>query len=89
LSRVAISDASPLILLSRTGYLEFLGLLDSPVQVPAAVADEIRDKGEQDITAPKQVPGACQLFIAQRFSERHPRMAHAWRLAGCVVDSTW
>lgn len=51
MSRVAVSDASPLILLSRTGYLEFLDLLNSPVQVPAAVADEIREKGEQDITA--------------------------------------
>lgn len=50
MSRVAVSDASPLILLSRTGYLEFLDLLNSPVQVPAAVADEIREKGEQDIT---------------------------------------
>ena len=50
MSRVAVSDASPLILLSRAGYLDFLELVDPPVQVPAAVAEEIRQKGERDIT---------------------------------------
>lgn len=50
MSRVAVSDASPLILLSRAGYLEFLELLNPPVQVPAAVAREIRQKGESDVT---------------------------------------
>lgn len=49
MSRVAVADASPLILLSRADYLQFLELLEPPIQVPDAVAQEIRQKGEADI----------------------------------------
>jgi len=50
LSSVAVADASPLILLSRADYLQLLKLLDPPIQVPDTVAQEIRQKGEEDIT---------------------------------------
>jgi len=47
----AVANASPLIFLSRAGHFELLHHFAERVLVPRPVADEIRLKGEQDITA--------------------------------------
>lgn len=39
--KVAVADASPLILLNRAGYLDFLAGLFSEVKIPQSVFDEI------------------------------------------------
>lgn len=46
-----VANASPLIFLSRAGHLELLRHFADRVLVPRPVADEIRLKGEQDVTA--------------------------------------
>jgi predicted nucleic acid-binding protein len=46
-----VVNASPLILLSRAGLLDFLQLVGDPVIVPKPVADEIRARGDADPTA--------------------------------------
>lgn len=46
-----VANASPLIFLSRAGHLELLHHFAERVLVPRTVADEIRLKGERDITA--------------------------------------
>ena len=46
-----VANASPLIFLSRAGHLELLHHFAERVLVPRPVADEIRLKGEGDITA--------------------------------------
>jgi predicted nucleic acid-binding protein len=47
----AVVNASPLIHLSRAGYLSLLEVTGSTVVVPAPVAEEIRAKGAVDVTA--------------------------------------
>jgi predicted nucleic acid-binding protein len=47
----AIINASPLIFLSRAGYLDLLRIFASEVWVPEPVAWEIRQRGAEDITA--------------------------------------
>lgn len=47
----AVSDASPLILLSRSRHLGLLEDFAQPVWVPQPVADEILERGSRDITA--------------------------------------
>ena len=46
----AAVNASPLVFLSKAGLLHFLPLAGSPVVVPAAVANEIRQRGASDPT---------------------------------------
>lgn len=46
----AVANASPLILLSRTGRLDLIRVAGSAVVVPRPVADEIGMKGGDDIT---------------------------------------
>jgi predicted nucleic acid-binding protein len=47
----AVVDASPLIHLAKGGYLELLRLVGDSVAVPVAVANEIRRRGPEDLTA--------------------------------------
>ncbi len=47
----AIINASPLIFLSRSGYLELLQAFSPEVWVPDAVAGEILRRGREDISA--------------------------------------
>ena len=51
MAEAAVIDASPLILLSRGGYISLLEDFARPVWVPQPVADEISRRGDQDITA--------------------------------------
>lgn len=44
-------NASPLILLTKAGLLDFLQLLSQEVVVPAAVAMEIQQYGARDVTS--------------------------------------
>lgn len=44
-------NASPLILLTKAGLLNLLQLLSQEIVVPAAVAMEIGQYGETDVTA--------------------------------------
>jgi predicted nucleic acid-binding protein len=70
-----VTNASPLIFLARGGYFDLLALVGEPVLVPAAVADEIRQRGPDDVTVramssaawirvldPVPVPGAIQAW---------------------------
>ena len=43
-------DASPLIFLSRGGFLDFLQLVGSEVVIPSTVMDEIQKYGDSDVT---------------------------------------
>ena len=47
----AIVDSSPLIFLSKAGLLDFLRLAASEILVPKSVAEEIRRRGPEDVTA--------------------------------------
>lgn len=47
----AILDASPIILLSRAGFLDFLRVLNRPLIVPGPVAEEVLQKGPDDVAA--------------------------------------
>ena len=49
--RSAVINASPLIFLSRGGYLDLLRQFAERILVPAPVAEEIRMKGPDDVTA--------------------------------------
>lgn len=51
MASTVVTNASPLILLSRGGHLELLHNFADLVLVPQGVADEIRLKGAEDITA--------------------------------------
>lgn len=51
MTEAAVADASPLILLSRAGYLDLLQLETSTTSIPGAVWAEIGAYGENDITA--------------------------------------
>jgi predicted nucleic acid-binding protein len=46
----AVLDASPLILLSRSGHLDLLLSLKRPLVMPVPVFEEIHAKGSQDST---------------------------------------
>lgn len=48
MNEAAILDASPIILLARAGYLDFLQILKRPLVVPRPVVEEIREKGARD-----------------------------------------
>jgi predicted nucleic acid-binding protein len=45
-----VTNSSPLIFLARGGQFDLLALVGEPVLVPAAVADEIRLRGPDDLT---------------------------------------
>lgn len=45
-----VTNASPLIFLARGDHFDLLALVGEPVLVPAAVADEIRQRGPDDVT---------------------------------------
>ena len=47
----AIVDSSPLIFLSKADSLDFLRLAASKILVPESVAEEIRRRGPEDVTA--------------------------------------
>lgn len=44
-------DASPVILLARAGFLDLLRVFNQPLVILAPVADEILQKGPDDIAA--------------------------------------
>jgi predicted nucleic acid-binding protein len=48
---LAVTDASPLILLARGGYIDLLKLAANRVAVPEPVAFEIQRRGPLDVTA--------------------------------------
>jgi len=50
LDKAAVINASPLIILSRANHLHLLTLLAEKILVPEAVANEILQRGEKDIT---------------------------------------
>lgn len=50
MSDEAIVNASPLILLSRAGYLDLLRAVRQNVLVPEAVLEEVRAKGSGDVS---------------------------------------
>lgn len=47
----AVINASPLIFLSKGGYLDLLELISEEILVPDPVAAEIRQRGLDDVTA--------------------------------------
>ena len=51
MAKLSIINTSPLIFLSKGGYLELLQLLSPEIIVPKAVAEEIKAYGTNDITA--------------------------------------
>jgi predicted nucleic acid-binding protein len=51
LDEAAILDASPIILLARAGFLDFLRVLNRPLVVLHPVAEEVLQKGRDDIAA--------------------------------------
>lgn len=77
MSEVPVVDASPLIHLSRAGFLNLLGVLSKPVRVPTAVAEEVRAKGEGDPTA-SALASTPWLQIVQDVEE--PPELGAWEL---------
>jgi len=48
---MCVVNASPLIFLSRAGHLELLLASAEHVRVPQPVADELRARGANDVTA--------------------------------------
>lgn len=48
---MCVVNASPLIFLSRAGHLELLRASAEHVRVPQPVADELRARGANDVTA--------------------------------------
>lgn len=50
-AKAAVIDASPLIFLARSHHLDLLRHFAEEVWVPQPVAEEIWQRGEQDVTA--------------------------------------
>ena len=51
MAEVCVVNASPLIFLSRGGHLPLLRSVAAQVWVPHAVAEELRVRGAEDVTA--------------------------------------
>jgi len=51
LDEAAVLDASPVIPLARAGFLDLLRVSNHPLVILAIVADEILQKGPDDIAA--------------------------------------
>lgn len=72
-----IVDASPLIYLSRAGYLPLLQVLGSRLLIPDAVVREILAKGEEDAVA--RTVGAASWLLRLPSAPLSPRV-EAWQL---------
>lgn len=77
MSEVPIVDASPLIHLSRAGYLHLLRVVGESIHVPTAVAGEVRAKGDDDPVA-KALDSTPWLRLVQDVEE--PPELRAWDL---------
>lgn len=73
----AILDASPIILLARSGFLHLLRVLDRPLLVPQPVAEEVLLKGPDDVAA--KALRQTELFTSVQASEVDPSVAR-WNL---------
>ena len=51
MAKLPVIDTSPLIFLSKGGYLDLLQLVSPEIIVPRAVAREIESYGKNDVTA--------------------------------------
>ena len=58
MAEAPVVNASPLIHLSRAGFLPLLQLIGPRLIVPLPVADEVRAKGEEDLTVRALVEAA-------------------------------
>lgn len=75
--RTAVLDASPLILLSRAGFLDLLDVLERKIVVPLAVRDEVAVKGLEDISAKSlMLSEAIQMLPVPEI----PRRIASWEL---------
>lgn len=82
-----VTNASPLILLSRAGQLQLLGSLWPMVVVPQPVLDEVRAKGEQDVTV--RSLSSC-VWLALAPTTRVPQGILSWELgAGESAVLAW
>jgi len=76
-SLLPVVNASPLIFLSKGGYLDLLQLAGEQVLVPEPVAEEIRRCGTGDVTA-QALAGAPWLLVTA--SPPVPALIQAWDL---------
>lgn len=72
-----VTNASPLIFLARGGYFDLLAMVGEPVLVPAAVAEEIRQRGPDDVTV-RAMNGAGWIQVLDPVPV--PAMIQAWDL---------
>lgn len=63
LAEAPVVDASPLIHLSRAGFLPLLQVIGPRLIVPLPVADEVRAKGEEDLTVRTLVEAAWLVLV--------------------------
>lgn len=73
----AVADASPLIVLAKSGCLDLLQALQSPIAVPRSVADEIRAKVPPDPAAESLMDPALVSIIENPMA---PERIQAWQL---------
>jgi predicted nucleic acid-binding protein len=72
-----VVDASPLIVLAKTGFLPLLRVVSDPVLVPRPVAQEIGQRGPSDPAA-QALAGTSWLQVVDPGSP--PPAIHAWKL---------
>lgn len=72
-----VTNASPLIFLARGGYFDLLALVGEPVLVPAAVANEISQRGPDDVTV-RAMSGAAWIQVLDPIPV--PAVIQAWDL---------
>jgi predicted nucleic acid-binding protein len=91
-----VINASPVIVLAKTGFLDLLRILGDPVLVPTAVVDEIQQAGQNDpavkalgqaswirVVDPGMAPGILQSFGLDPGEEA----VLTWALANPVAEA--
>lgn len=77
MDEAAVLDASPIILLARAGFLDLLCVLDRPLVVLHPVAEEVLQRGPDDIAA--RALQRTELFTASPAPEVDPSVGR-WNL---------
>ncbi len=77
MAEIAVADASPLIVLSRSGLLDFLRLVAEVIIVTATVAAEVRRRGPEDPTA-RALQETSWLRVVE--APPIPEVIQAWEL---------